>query len=150
MSAEGANASRVDTPKSAVELDESRWPILIITFTAMQSDEFKGEKGDAHAHRLNEAMKSIFARQQPFGLILDFSRSQSVSSSFRRILAEFEHEQVENFTRYVAADALVLSSALQRGAYTAYMWIAPIPYPAKAFEKRADAVEWVETKLAQL
>ena len=84
--------------QSAVVFDESRWPLLIVDFVAIDKDEFQGARGTQHAHEMNEAMLGYLGKRQRFGMVLDFTRSNSVSSTFRNILADFERDHSEVFS----------------------------------------------------
>lgn len=64
------------------------------------------------------------------------------NAHMRRQISELIEEQSHILDR-VNANAMVLDSALARGALTAINWISPKPFHEKTFKHFADAAVWL-------
>ena len=79
-----------------------------------------------------------------FRLLIDVRQVARSSSATRRRIAAFFNSQGPHFETRCRAFALVVSSALQRGAITTIFWLRPVGWNTKVFTSAQDAAVWLE------
>ena len=76
-------------------------------------------------------------------LIVDTTRITRVpQATMRRQLKEFEDSKRPIIREKNIGSAIIIQSAVVRGAYTALRWISPQPAPNKAFSSMEAAARW--------
>jgi hypothetical protein len=92
---------------------------------------------------LQESYELIFAAPNRHALVVDTTTIESIpDATLRRRMKEFEDSRRPIIREKNIGSAIVLSSSLVRGAYTALRWISPQPAPNKAFSNVRDAARW--------
>ncbi len=124
----------------AIEVDESRWPLVVIRWPA---ELISDESIDAFLTR----GRAHLARRERFASLHDGVRASGLNGKQRRRMAEHVTENREALARYHAAAAIVAPSSLVRGIITAVNWVAPPPFPQETFATFAQAEAWLRTKL---
>jgi hypothetical protein len=123
--------------------DLSGWPLCRVTMprTAMAPAEF-----DQHL----EDIADLFRRSQPFGLLLDARGAAPPSARERQEIGRRMREWYARSPRGMVGMAVVLSSAIERGVFTAITWAAGATFPSRAFRTPEEAEHWLRSALEGL
>lgn len=83
---------------------------------------------------------------RPYMFLLDLQHVLQVTSVQRRLLADGEaaYEAIER--RFNGGQAMVVTSALQRGVLTAFHWISRPVWPSQIVASEAAADAWLEAQ----
>ena len=123
----------------AIEIDDSRWPMVLVTFTGVAPEpEF-----DDYLRRMSQYL----ARKQTIVTVLDASKSGATPATQRRKQAEWMRENDAALRRHSAGTAFVISSAVVRGVLTAILWMQPIPQEHVVVATMPEALRWAREQL---
>ncbi|MEM8605949.1 MAG: hypothetical protein AAGF92_02540 [Myxococcota bacterium] len=118
-----------------LEFDVSMWPLCLVTMPAEMSLE--------DIDFLQASYEHVFASPNRHALIVDTTMIEKIpDATLRRRMKEFEDSRRPIIREKNIGSAIVLSSSVVRGAYTALRWISPQPAPNKAFANVRDAARW--------
>ena len=124
---------------SSIEFDDSRFPIVRVTFVGVvTSEEFE---------RYLDSMTKLLLRRQMNVMVLDASRAGLSPPIQRRRQAEWMKEHDAELRRYSKGTAFVITSTLVRGALTAILWLQPMPTPHVVVSTIEEAETWARSKL---
>lgn len=124
---------------AAIEIDESRWPMIVVTFTGNATEaEF-----DDYLRRMSEFLQ----RSEPYVTVLDATRSDVTPATQRRKQADWLRAREASLRRHSAGTAFVISSAVVRGVLTAILWMQPLPQQHVIVATRAEATKWAREQL---
>ena len=122
-----------------IEVDESRRPLLIVTFTGAATDEeFKAYL---------EAQTRAVLRRQLSVTLVDAMNAAHLQPSHRKLQAEWQKQHVEVLKKYSLGTVFAISSPVVRGFLTAILWVQPLPHPHHVAASRADAERWAVAQL---
>lgn len=128
---------KVAAPPAGVGLvfDVSMWPMVVIGMPPVIVDEDIAYMCECYDH--------IFAAPARHALIVDTTRITRVpQATMRRQLKDFEDSNRPIIRKKNIGSAIIIQSALVRGAYTALRWMSPQPAPNKAFSSMEAAARW--------
>lgn len=91
--------------------------------------------------------QEILNRDRPLVVLFDTTNAMMVDAMYRKVYADFLNANTERMSRLIKGMAFVITSALLRGALTAVLWRAPLPYPHKTFHKIDEARTWLRSKI---
>lgn len=116
-----------------ITFDESRLPLVIVTF-----------RGTASQEEFEEYLRRIganLARRQPTAVIIDSRQAVTMPAAQRRRQADWIDSNREDLRRYSAGTAFIIESSLMRGALTAIFWLTKYetPYVVVATFEAAEA-----------
>jgi hypothetical protein len=122
--------------------DTSAWPLCRISMprVAMTATEF-----EQHLQYIG----NLFRRSEPFGLLIDARGGAPPSARERQAIGQRMREWFERSPRGMVGMAVVLSSAIERGVFTAITWAAGKTYPSRAFGTPEEAERWLRAALDQ-
>jgi hypothetical protein len=125
---------------AAPTYDESEWPLFRARMpsTALSEAEFSGWL---------ERLDQLFRRGERFALLLDVRDAPLPTATERQDVAKLLRTWHSRHPYRMAAQAVVLKSALQRGILTAILWLAGPSYPTRPFSRRVDAETWLRDML---
>lgn len=126
---------------SAIEVDESRWPLVVIRWPS-------GSVTDDDVEEFLRLSKTHLLRGQRFASLHDGVRASGLDSKQRRRMSEHVNDSRRLLERWHVAAAIVSPSALVRGIVTAVNWVSPPPFPQRQFATRAEAEAWILGALA--
>lgn len=123
--------------------DDAAWPLLYVRFP---SKPLSDEGFEYFIERYTDAVE----RRIPFATILD-SRglTSAITAHQRKRLTEWFEVTGELAGEYHFGIAVLIGSAVVRGALKAVTWVAPIPVPVNAFGSIADSDPWVREIFAE-
>ena len=109
-------------PSPAFEISTAEFPIVVVrTFRAMSDEDHE---------EFFRAFAAVYARRERFATITDLRQFAGVpTAKQRQRMAAWYNETKPLLKRYSLGHALVLNSAIMRGAMTALRWIVPAEVP---------------------
>ncbi len=123
----------------AIEIDESRRPLVVVTFRGTARDD----ELDAYL----ETMTRILLRGEPVATVLDATRSGITPPLQRRRQAEWQRQHADLLRRHAIGAAFAINSSAVRGVLNAILWLAPLPHPYHVAATLADAERWAVARL---
>ncbi|MFW2387244.1 MAG: hypothetical protein ACN4G0_02840 [Polyangiales bacterium] len=118
-----------------IRFDASMWPLVLVTMPPQLNLEDIGY--------LQDSYEAVFAAPKRHALIVDTSTLVNVpGATLRKRMKDFEDGRRPVIRTKNIGSAIVLSSSIARGAYTALRWISPQPAPNKAFGDLREAARW--------
>ena len=124
---------------TAIEFDQSRVPLSVITYRGLASTvEF-----DAFIARVD----GWLGERQTYALVFDVSRADVPTAVQRRRLAEWTASRRQELTRFCLGTAFVITTPSIRGAFTAVLWLQPLPYPHEVVASRQEGEAWCRKQL---
>ena len=128
---------------SAIEFDESDWPLLRINFTAGPNDE----EFDAYLRRYDEV---YVRRGQRYGLMMVVHAGMPMTkTAHAKQQAEWIGNNEDVVRRLCAGIAFVLPSPLHRGVLRAILWMQGLPVPYKVFDDPQTGRVWLQGLLGE-
>lgn len=122
--------------------DEKDWPIITVQFPDGTLNRPVMEEYQAY-------ILQLFERKTPFVVVGFHEATGSAMDSETQVFAAaFNKKHNAEFRAYFKGLAIVCSSMIARTAILIINWIAPFPYPNKAFKTRAEAFTWARNRLA--
>ncbi len=120
-----------------ITFDMNAWPLVVLACPA--------RFGGGSLERLIADFEACHGRRQQFALIVDARLAHSMpDAKWRKGLTDWANDPRVRFEtrQYSVGTALLFSSALARGAYTALLWFWRPPTPHFAAPTMAAGVEW--------
>ena len=124
---------------NAIESDESRRPLLIVTYRGLASTvEF-----EAFLSRVGDWL----ARKERYFLVFDRSMADMPTAIQRRRMAEWTTWRCAELGRFCGGAAFVITSPLIHGAFRAVLWLQQLPYPYVVVATQSEGVAWCRHQL---
>jgi len=124
-----------DAASPAYKIDESRWPLVVITPTETAKDS-------AALDRFYVALDAFATKRRPFVLLLDIRGAVSDPARRRRMTAWIKTNRAW-VNEFLVGTAVVVGSAVERGFVTAALWLVSPNTEIRVFTDRPEAVEWL-------
>ncbi len=127
----------IDAPPKGVGLrfDVSMWPLTVISMPPVMAQ--------ADIKYMQDCYEHVFAAPTRHALIVDATTFVRVpDATLRRQMKAFEDSRRPIIREKNIGSAIIIQSAVVRGAYTALRWISPQPAPNRAFPNLREAAEW--------
>src|SRR5687767_5364482 len=105
--------------------DFSRWPLVYFNLD--------GAADATQAQAVIDGLKSALGRGQPFATICDVSQMGGAGKDLQDVYARFMDEQRDAFRRHCKGGAMVVTSAPMRLLINAFVLLARMPFPTRAF-----------------
>lgn len=121
-------------------IDDSQMPLVRVTYD--------GEITDDEFRRHLDEYAALVRRGRRYGAVFDATRAARPSATQRRMMAEFINAREAELSRVCVGGAFVIDSPLIRGAMTAILWVASMPFPHTVVSSEAEALGWVRGRLA--
>lgn len=120
--------------RRAREIDESRWPLVIVTFHGAATDE-------EYEVYLKDRT-TLLLRREMHAVLLDASACGPMPPSQRKLQAEWQRQQADLGREYTLGTAFLFTSPMVRGILTAVLWLQPLSYPHHVASTWLDAERW--------
>jgi hypothetical protein len=128
------------TPRdAAIDTDESRWPLVVITFRGVPTDE----EFEAYL----EGQTRIVQRRERFASLVDARQAGQMPPVQRRIQAEWMQQHHDALRSFALGVSFAIESPIVRGVLTAILWLAPLPQPYYIAATMEDAERWAVGRL---
>jgi len=126
-------------PSASLDIDTELYPFVYVRFGARPME-------DADVDWMIREFTELVRRRERFVALLDCREMRSPANpKQRKRLAEWQTqpEMYDGTRTYLIGAAVLIRSALVRGATTAVLWMFPPPAPTKLFGEPADAIPWL-------
>jgi len=113
----------------------SSWPVVHMAFTDAPSDE--------HFFWVLQQFEGLFARRERYVFLIDATKATRIpSAAARHTIGKWQNDHQADSKRWCAGGAILVASALVRGAVTAMSWVHKPAVPQYFPPTRKEAVEW--------
>ena len=126
-------------PIGSIAYDESANPVLCMRYEGTVDDAAWAE----HIDHISEWAH----RGVSYAVVIDARKVGRVPASQRKAIVDWINRDRLHLTTNCAGGALVFSNPIQRGLWTAIMWLTPIPIPVRVFRDIHTAEEWLMSQL---
>src|SRR5690349_4867859 len=96
-----------------------------------------------------DALERFFARATPLTILIDTRGAPPPSARERQAIAARYRAWQRDYPSQLVGLAVVLTSAIGRGVFTAILWAVGQGFPARAFGTPADAEAWLRAALQE-
>ena len=110
---------------------------------------YQGLCDDAEWRRHIDQMSEWARRGDPYAVVIDAREVGRVPATQRRGIIEWIQNDRQHLKTNCAGGALIFTSALQQGLWTAISWVAPSPIPVKIFRDVPSAEVWLRGQLQE-
>jgi hypothetical protein len=124
-----------------VIFDEKDKPLMRMTY--------QGLCDDAEWQRHIGQMSQWARRGDLYAVVIDAREVGRVPATQRRGIIEWIQNDRQHLKANCAGGALIFTSALQQGLWTAISWVAPSPIPVKIFREVPSAEVWLRGQLQE-
>lgn len=121
-------------------LNLDQWPLVRLEYPENVADE--------HMTQIGTELEAVLARGERFSMVIDGSRTMSLTPKQRRLIVDTIDRLSNDMKRLCVGQALVVKSAMARGAVTALMWLREPPVPLKVFDTHEAANAWARQLIA--
>jgi hypothetical protein len=125
---------------AGIEVDESRFPLVVVTFV--------GQVADHEFDRYLLTMSHVLNRRAKNALVFDARRAAAPSAMQRSKQAAWLKSNRDAIQQYSCGSAFVIASAIIRGGLTAILWVSPIPGAHTVVSTLAEGEAWALDRLA--
>ena len=120
-------------------VDSSDMPIVRITFDgAVSDDEFRAYL---------DAYDAIVDEGKPYVAVFDARTAAAPPARQRRMMAKWLNDRGPAVRRVCHGGAFAITSRVIRGALTAILWLAPLPFEHTVVGTIEEAEDWVARRL---
>lgn len=120
-----------------IDLDTSRWPIVLVTPpTSVKNDEL--------AVFLDRYANEVYARRQRYVTILDLRRSADMPAAQRKMITDRMQQKEEAARLFAAGSVMIFESAMMRALLTAILWVRKPPTEMKIASTLEEAIEYAQ------
>jgi hypothetical protein len=88
-------------------------------------------------------------RGSQYAVVIDAREVGRVPATQRKGIVDWINRDRQHLKVNCAGGALIFSSPMQQGLFTAIVWLTPIPIPAKVFRDVPSAEAWLRGQLAE-
>jgi len=124
-----------------VLFDESDKPLMRMTY--------QGLCDDAEWQRHIDVMSEWARRGEPYAVVIDAREVGRVPATQRKGITQWIERDRQHLKVNCAGGALIFSSPIQQGLWTAISWVTPSPIQVKVFREVASAESWLLQMLAE-
>lgn len=110
---------------------------------------YQGLCDDAEWQRHIGQMSQWARRGDLYAVVIDAREVGRVPATQRRGIIEWIQNDRQHLKANCAGGALIFTSALQQGLWTAISWVAPSPIPVKIFREVPSAEVWLRGQLQE-
>jgi hypothetical protein len=106
-----------------------------------------GQPTDDEVRVYIAAENARLERERHVRLVLVLELKEVWTSIQRRMMRDFELENMKKAPQPALGMVMVVPNSLIRGAFTAYYWLAPPSYPTKMVATALDGYDWIVERL---
>jgi hypothetical protein len=131
----------VEAIMGRVIFDERDRPLMRMTYQGLC---------DEPEWRRHIAEMSAWARRGgDYAVLIDAREVGRVPATQRKAIVDWINRDRQHLKANCAGGALIFSSPIQQGLFTAIVWLTPIPIPVKIFREVESAEAWLRTMLQE-
>jgi len=127
---------------AAFHCDDSHWPLFRISVTSSAMN-------DAEFMAFLATVDGLPLRGNRFAMLVDVRVAEPLSAQRRRIIGKHVEAFNARHPGAMVGTAIVMSSAIWRGVFTAINWLLRHPQKIRAFTTIAEAEAWLRAELRE-
>lgn len=120
-------------------MDESRFPLVVVTFPVSADDVEFGE--------YLQGLSRLLERRGRMATVFDARQLDAPPATQRARQADWLKTNREQLRKYSCGSVFVSGSPLIRGTMTAILWVAPMPMPHAIVATMQEAETWAIGRL---
>jgi hypothetical protein len=124
-----------------ISFSDERWPIVLVELTG----EFTPEDATAMCDGLAVRYAKLVGDQR-VGWLCTTKDLSGFGAAQRRTIADWMKANEEMLAKRNMGVAVVSTSTLVRGVFTAITWMVELPYEVKFVETHGEAERWLEER----
>jgi hypothetical protein len=124
-----------------VIFDETDKPLMRMTYQGLCNDA----EWQRHINQMSEWAR----RDEQYAVVIDAREVGKVPATQRRSIVDWINRDRQHLKTNCAGGALIFSSPVQQGLWTAIVWVTPTPIPVKIFRDVASAEAWLRERLRE-
>lgn len=124
----------------APRYDVSRWPLVVVTLS-------QHEMSDAELTQYLDWMDELFLRGGKFAVLLDYRQAPYMPAKRRQRIAARSKAALERHPGQLVAFAFIISSTMQRGIFTAILWMSRSGDTTRVFSSPSEGEAWLNSRL---
>jgi len=124
-----------------VTFDETDKPLMRMTY--------QGLCDDAEWQRHVDQMSEWARRGDHYAVVIDAREVGRVPATQRRGIVDWINRDRQHLKTNCAGGALIFSSPIQQGLWTAIAWVTPTPIPVKIFRDIPSSEAWLRGLLEE-
>jgi len=124
-----------------VTFDETDKPLMRMTY--------QGLCDDAEWQRHVDQMSEWARRGDHYAVVIDAREVGRVPATQRKGIVDWINRDRQHLKTNCAGGALIFSSPLQQGLWTAIAWVTPTPIPVKIFRDIPSSEAWLRGLLEE-
>ena len=128
---------------AAIEFDDSRWPLVVVTF--------RGEITDAEFNAYLKALERNLERCEKSrvktAILFDTENGGASNAAQRKAQSEWIKKHFQHSAKWCVGYAFAIPSAIVRGMLQAIFWLSPMPSEHIVVKTRAEAELWLSSRL---
>jgi len=124
-----------------VTFDETDKPLMRMTY--------QGLCDDAEWQRHVDQMSEWARRGDHYAVVIDAREVGRVPATQRKAIVDWINRDRQHLKTNCAGGALIFSSPIQQGLWTAIAWVTPTPIPVKIFRDIPSAEAWLRGLLEE-
>jgi len=134
--------ARTASGTSKVSVDDTRWPILVVTQLVEQLT-------DAERVESLEVSSAVLKHRggDRYAMVLDNRKAGPLPATQRKLIAEHMERYAARARSRCVCTAFVSDSTLMRGVLTAIMWLRKPEVETQIFGELEEAIRWARAKL---
>ena len=124
-----------------VIFDETDRPLMRMTYRGLCDDA----EWQRHVRQM-----SVWARRgDDYAVVIDAREVGRVPATQRKAIVDWIDSDRHHLRANCAGGALIFSSPVQQGLWTAIAWLTPTPIPVKIFRDVPSAEAWLRVQLRE-
>jgi hypothetical protein len=124
-----------------VVFNETDKPLMRMTY--------QGLCDDVEWQRHIDQMSEWARRDEQYAVVIDAREVGRVPATQRRGIVDWINRDRQHLKTNCAGGALIFSSPVQQGLWTAIVWVTPTPIPVKIFRDIPPAEAWLRRLLRE-
>jgi hypothetical protein len=124
-----------------VIFDETDKPLMRMTYQGLCNDA----EWQRHINQMSEWAR----RGNYYAVLIDASEVGRVPATQRKDIVDWIDRDRQHLKTNCAGGALIFSTPVQQGLWTAIVWVTPTPIPVKIFRDVASAEAWLRERLRE-
>lgn len=124
----------------APRYDMSRWPLVVIAISKL-------DMTDPELADYLDWMDALFDRGGKFAVLLDYREAPNMNAKRRRLIGARSKAAIESHPGQLVGFAFIVSSVVQRGIFTAILWLSSGADTTRVFASLSEGERWLVSQL---
>ena len=129
-----------------IEVDESRWPLVVVRFRGKLEDR----ELSAYLNKLALNLKRAERARTKTAILFDAPDGVGTTAMQRKAQSDWIDANRLQASMWCAGYAFALPSAALRGVLQAILWLSPMPAPHTIVKTSAEGEAWLMARLERV